>query len=114
MADLCLTRVDGTTMLGLYRGLKLKTAGSAWDVSILQGPANDLAHQQLPVVIPIGDPGAGGAGWLNIGNRHSVVLFGFTPDGKADIGDPFAGRQQWTQKELSRLYQGMGIGLVRK
>ena len=32
MAELCLTR-RGTSWQGLYRGLKLKTAGTDWDVA---------------------------------------------------------------------------------
>jgi hypothetical protein len=112
MADLCLTHVEGTTMLGLYRGLKLKTAGTAWDVKILNCRPEDLPHQSLPAVITISDPGAN-ASWLSLGNRHSVVLLGFTSDGHADIGDPFAGRQQWTQKELNELYNGTGIAVAR-
>ena len=34
MAELCLTR-HGTSWQGLYRGLKLKTAGTGWDVASL-------------------------------------------------------------------------------
>jgi hypothetical protein len=73
----------------------------------------DLAHQPMPMVIGIGDPGASD-GLLSVGGEHSIVLFGFTPDGRAEIGDPFSGRQTWTFKQLSQLYRGQGIALIHK
>jgi len=41
MAELCLTR-HGTSWQGLYRGLKLKTAGTPWDVEVCRCSADDL------------------------------------------------------------------------
>ncbi len=111
MCDLCLTHVDGTTALGLYRGLKLKTATSQWDVRVVMCDAGELAHQPMPMIISITDPGAV-SGLLSVGAGHSIVLFGFEEDGRARVGDPFTGRQIWSTGEMSRLYQGSGMALV--
>jgi hypothetical protein len=112
MCDLCLTHTGGTTLLGLYRGLKLKTERTGWNVVVLRGHAADLRSGPLPAIITITDPGAA-TNWITIGNRHSVVLFGFTLDGRADIGDPFSGRQNWSDQELTKCFEGDAIGLTR-
>ena len=125
MAALCLTRERGTAALGLYRGLKLKTAGTPWDVEVFHtDPAG------LRALVPAGpailtvrfDPGPGIDpryeqlwGWLP-GVQHTVVVFGFTAaaDGKVEMGDPVAGREHWSAKDLSVLWHGEGMRLVKR
>ncbi|HLQ45434.1 MAG TPA: hypothetical protein VK137_11935, partial [Planctomycetaceae bacterium] len=55
MADLCLTR-HGTNWMGLYRGLKKKTAGTAWDVEMLVCSADELRLLNPPIILSVGLP----------------------------------------------------------
>lgn len=123
MAQLSLTRADGTTVHGRYRGLVLKTLGTRWKVEPIVNA--DLASLRelatSPLILSVGLPrGADGTvdpryidkyGWLP-GMRHTVVLFGFTPEGKLDIGDPSTGREQWDIADLKVLWQGNGFRLI--
>ena len=60
MARLCLTRPAGTPMHGLYRGLKLKTKDSPWDVGAFRGDLNSLRGEKGPVILSVRlDPGPG-------------------------------------------------------
>jgi hypothetical protein len=123
MAELCLTGNAGTSMHGLYRGLKLKTAGTDWDVVPITCPATELRDLPGPMMLTVGlPPGSDGYvdprftgqwGWAP-GVRHTVVLFGFTNRGQADIGDPNVGRERWDMNGLSTLYRGQGFRLVRR
>ncbi|MGC4046964.1 MAG: hypothetical protein QM758_24480 [Armatimonas sp.] len=122
LANLCLTRISGTPMLGVYRGLRQKTAGTPWTVSVLShANLSELRRscQYGPVLLSVGldrwqrgyDPRyVTEWGWTP-GKRHAVVLFGFLPDGKLDIGDPSIGREKWEEKALTVLWNGEGIQL---
>jgi hypothetical protein len=124
LATLCLTRATGTPLLGVYRGLRLKTNGTPWQVRVLSGASVEALHvatQSGPVLISVGldrwqhgyDPRyVTEWGWTP-GKRHAVVVFGFLPGGKLDIGDPSVGREQWSQEALAVLWNGEGIQLVR-
>ena len=119
MARLCLTRPAGTTMHGLYRGLKLKTRGTAWAVEVFRGDVESLRREARPVVLSVRlDPGPGVDpryerlwGWAP-GVKHTVVFFGFRADGKTDVGDPAVGREHWRLEDLRVLWHGDGIRLV--
>jgi hypothetical protein len=50
-------------------------------------------------------------GWTP-GLRHTVVLFGFTDDGRIEIGDPSVGREKWSVEALDVLWDGRGLRLV--
>jgi hypothetical protein len=113
MVEICLTRDNGTLMLGLYRGLKLKTIGSKWNVVVFDGAADQLRRTPVPAVAIIH---AGGitTGRLSIGDRHAVVIFGFNPDGTIDVGDPYAGRQRWKFNQFAAVYDGEAIALTQR
>jgi hypothetical protein len=120
MADLCLTRPAGTSMLGLYRGLKLKTAGTGWSVQAFRGDVASLRTEAGAVILSVRleagadvDPRYEQAWGWTPGVAHTVVFYGFRSDGKADIGDPAAGREQWRVRDLKVLWHGDGIRLVR-
>lgn len=110
MIRLCLTHTNGTSTLGLYRGLKLKCAGTPWTVRAGNPTIDALRHWPLPAIVTLKLPGSTPS-VLAIGNRHSVVLFGLAPDGNVDIGDPFAGRQTWTSAEFAAAYGGQAMAL---
>lgn len=113
MSNLCLTRADGTTMLGLYRGLTLKTAHTPWAVRVVRFPAI-LDAGPLPAIITISDPGLP-HGLLGVGNRHSVVILAATPDGKVQIADPYSGGiQWWGRRAIQTVPPGDALALVRR
>jgi hypothetical protein len=122
LANLCFTRNTGTPMLGTYRGLRIKTANTPWHVKVLShATLVDLrrACEKSPVLISVGldrwqqgyDPRyVSEWGWTP-GKRHAVVIFGFLPGNKIDIGDPSVGREKWSIESLSTLWNGEGITL---
>jgi hypothetical protein len=122
MAGLCFTRKSGTTMAGLYRGLKLKTKGTPWKVEVFFCDVSELrTGGYTPAILKVGI-GRGGAsdpkyeqdwGWSR-GRPHTVVLFAFTPDDKVEIGDPSIGREHWAFDHLKVLWMGAGIKLVKR
>jgi hypothetical protein len=111
MIDCCLTHVQGTTTLGLYRGLKLKTAGTMWNVWADTPNADSLDRWPLPAVITVSLPGLG-TGLLGTGVGHSIVVLRIDENGKFEIADPFAGRQFWTRQQLIDAYGGDLMALV--
>jgi ABC-type bacteriocin/lantibiotic exporter with double-glycine peptidase domain len=121
MAELCLTR-DGTTWQGLYRGLKLKTVGTPWDVQVVQCESERLKELSgSPLILSVGlerDVSADREyetewGWTP-GVRHSVVLRGFTVDGQAEIADPAPNStfERWSPETLRVLWRGTAVRLV--
>lgn len=122
MAGLCLTR-QGTTWQGLYRGLKIKTAGHPFRIDIIEGSQEELRKKlQGPAIISVGiDPDSDYSkeyvyawGWQP-GMRHSVVLIDFMPDrDRIAIADPSVGIEEWTGRDLQTLWRGRALCLVRK
>ena len=124
MADLCLTR-EGTTWQGLYRGLKYKTAGTDWDVEVLQGDASEvLACAGGPMILSVGLPPTPSAnhqaatsewGWKP-GIGHSVTLMSKNARGRLVIADPAPGigREEWTSDDLRFLFRGTAMRLVKR
>lgn len=121
MAELCLTRA-GTTWMGLYRGLKLKTAGTDWDVEVAElTPGELLALPPGPVILRVGldqrkGPHAQLAadmGWRE-GLGHSVTFHGVAPGGYLQIGDPTPTirRELWDSDELRAVWRGQTVRLV--
>jgi len=126
MADLCLTRPDGTSMLGTYRGLRARTDGTAWRVRPLSGanvPELLLAVAEGgPVLISAGldrfapepaDPRYTSRWGWERGNRHAVVLLRYLPEeGRIEVADPAVGRERWHLEALDVLWNGEGLQLV--
>lgn len=121
MAELCLTR-RGTSWLGLYRGLKLKTQGTGWDVEIVCCSANEVERNyDQPMIMEVGleaDAPIDAAfrsefGWIP-GVRHSVVLTGIT-NHRLHVVDPspLIGREVWDEQLLQLLWRGQAMRLVK-
>jgi len=120
MAQLCLTRM-GTTWQGLYRGLKLKTAGLPFRIEVIECPLQDLGnHLAAPAIISVGIDASlpyspeyvETKGWQP-GMRHSVVLLGFQPNSdRAVVADPSVGFEQWTPRDMQTLWRGRAVCLV--
>ena len=122
MAELCLTSTRGTPELGLYRGLRLKTDGTPWQVEVLAGNPGVLrlaAASPALLLVRIGqrspDEPVLARFWpeRNLAN-HAIVFYGFADDGSAVIGDPAAGLTRWTAEELANRWRGEGLRLVRR
>lgn len=121
MADLCFSG-GGTTWLGLYRGLKLKTQGTGLDVRVLNVPAAQLRnHATSPMILSVGLERGGQVsrgfeletGWTP-GARHSVLMVSHRSSRYAEIVDPSPaiGRERWSEDELELLFRGPAIQLV--
>jgi hypothetical protein len=121
MAELCLTR-RGTSWQGLYRGLKLKTAGTDWDVEVCQGPVDAVTERSggpmiLSVGLAAGTPDSAELtrefGWVP-GIHHSVVLETVRSGGVVVIADPSQemSREHWDRATLSTLWRGTALRLV--
>ncbi len=127
MAEMCLTR-KGTLWQGLYRGLKLQTDGTSWDVEVFTGDVDRLRElvSEGPVILTVGLPRepvdeiyTTRYGWSR-GELHSVVLFGFgaergtEAEQRVQMGDPSVsgGRESWSVEDLRVLYRGRGLRLV--
>jgi hypothetical protein len=121
MAELCLTR-RGTSWQGLYRGLKLKTAGTRWDVQVCRCSPDELERLgAAPLILSVG-LGAGAPadsdftrefGWVP-GVSHSVVLEDFSSNHCATIADPAQemAREQWDAETLRTLSRDFAFRLV--
>lgn len=122
MASLCFIRDSGTTMQGLYRGLKIKTRNTQWDVQAFTAEIDALRSMNVtPAIVKVGLKRGSRAGsiyenqwgWTR-GVPHTVVLFRFLEDDTVEIGDPSIGREQWGYKDLQVLWQGEGLRLVKR
>jgi hypothetical protein len=124
MAELCLTR-EGTTWQGLYRGLKRKSAGTDWDVEVIQCDADQvMAMAGQPLLLSVGMPREGVIdqqlaraewGWKP-GIGHSVILLARSEHGRMLIADPAPGigREEWTANDLRLLFRGTAMRLVKR
>ncbi len=117
MTRLCLTRRRGTPLLGLYRGLKLKTRDTRWDVQVVRGAIDELrAAPDQRAVLRVRASCTPGRGWLGeTGGEHTVVLLGFTADGYVNVGDPanqVGPRTRWTMEKFERRWLGEGFRLT--
>jgi hypothetical protein len=127
MAELCLTR-RGTSWQGLYRGLKLKTAGTEWDVEVCQEPVDVVLRQYGgPMILSVGLAAGTPAdramaqeltrefGWVP-GVNHSVVLESVRSGGIVVIADPSQemSREHWDREMLTTLWRGTALRLVRR
>ena len=119
MANLCITR-KGTSWLGLYRGMKLKTAGTDWNVEVFSVDADQLKQNKAyPAIVfmrltsQVADrhPGYETAGWI-VGTSHSTVLMDINNIGICMMGDPSIGRELMPLEDFKQLYEKRGIRLV--
>lgn len=118
MADLCLTR-QGAHWMGVYRALKLKTAGTDWDVVVEPFDAN--RKPQLPTkpsllalnFDPTSFPDALDHGFSRL-TGHSVVSLGTEGPGYVDVFDPSPdyGFEKWGTAIWQATTHGVVLRLV--
>lgn len=121
MADDCLTR-NGTTWQGLFRGLKLATAGTTWDVvpimendfeTLLALPGPKLLFVELKAGTDYDPRYAEKWGWIP-GRRHTVVLYERIDSERYLVGDPAIGLEEWSTTDIETLWHGRGMRLVNR
>lgn len=136
LARLCLTSNRGTNMLGIYRGLTLKTTGTPYHVVHVQCEFEQLFNPiSWPMLIPVKQQVLAPltyraadrksvldfAWWKKsaflksiLTADHCVVLYGVTEQGDAIIGDPsnsMFGRVRWSKEQLEKSWLGEGFRL---
>lgn len=124
MVGPCLTDSRGTPLLGLYRGLKLATAGTPYEPVFYNLTPAQLRERPelLPAIVSVKltpeadfrDPRYRARwGWL-LNVTHSVVIFGFHDGGIVDIGDPATGPEKWHAQALNDLWVGDVLTLEQR
>lgn len=105
LSRLCLTR-EGTHWLGIYRGLKLKTEGTEWDVVVEEVTREQLlSHPNLKGILALSfvndssrthDTGFGSQ------TGHTVICFGTTEVRTIGVFDPSPdfGFESWNDRVL--------------
>ena len=122
MMKLCLTGAKGTPSLGLYRGLKLKAAGTPYEPEAFHMDIESLLDSTevpaiLLVMLELGadvDPRYEQQWGWTPGLGHAVVYYGRAGTDRIMIGDPSVGREQWSLDDLRVLWQGEGLRLRRR
>ncbi len=119
MVELCFTRKNGTTLLGTYRGLKIKTENTKYSVRLEKWNLDKLLNTKFPVIIQAelkegvnSDPRyARKWGW-SPGVSHAVIFYGRDTGDKVIIADPSVGRENWRVKGIKTLWHGSVLFLV--
>jgi hypothetical protein len=124
MSKLCLTR-EGTTWLGLYRGLKVKTQGTPWDVEVISCNADQLLfNRHHSMILSVGLPPTGPGsqqlamnewGWKR-GIGHSVIMLRYVRRSGVRVIDPTpgVGYEDWAFGDVRYLFRGTAIRLVKR
>jgi hypothetical protein len=120
MARLCFTGDWGTSRWGLYRGLKIKTVGTPYNLKIFSSRADLEAPENQPSVIVVGLDRGGTKdpryendwGWRR-GVKHAVIFLGGADDGMVKMADPSIGREAWGWDSIDVLWRHVGICLVK-
>jgi len=122
LANLCLTR-HGTHWLGVYRGLKIKTAGTNWDVIVEEVSSQDLFSGALgPGILALSfhsaesgrkcDPEWG----FESDVGHSVLILKSRYPAELAVFDPAPeyGFEVWDEDVLANMRKGILLRLVRR
>jgi hypothetical protein len=106
----------------MYRGLKLKTAGTGLRVEVFNGDLDALKSIHEPMLMDVGLLKNSQApkiyrdeyGWQP-GVLHSVIFYGFKSPDRVEIAEPTpgVGREEWSLADMRVLYRGRGFRLVR-
>ena len=117
MASLCLTR-EGTHWLGLYRGLKVKTAGTDWDVVVERVSGQTLLSQGSESgVLSLTFHGFASNRSFETGfavqSGHAVVCLGRGGQGVLKVFDPSPdyGFENWDWKQLEQVESAILVRL---
>lgn len=120
MSPLCLTGLDGTSSLGVFRGVYNAADSAGYRPRAVCGSFDEFVQRsQFPAIVMVRYPGAR-HGWKSkllgsIGRRegegHVIVVFGINDQGQLDVGDPAVGRSTWDIAMLKKLWASEAIYL---
>ncbi len=129
----CLTSYRGCPALGLYRGLKLKTANTDWDVGIVTCTIDELVRTEGPLLLRVHLPAAitlgaysrsghltdGVVNKRTSGRRleHAVLLMGPKDSDHVKVFDPAMRDNRlvtWSVEDLHERWPGEALRLVRR
>jgi hypothetical protein len=120
LARLCLTR-QGTHWLGVFRGLKIKTANTEWDVVVEEVSPQDLTHGEHPAgVLALTFFKQSEEHVLESGFDarvgHTVVCLGTSAWGTLEVFDPSPdyGFESWNERILADVQTGILLRLVSR
>lgn len=113
LKTLCLTRTRGTSLWGLYRGLREKTDGREKRVTICETSISDFLERNKPAIVFVMLDAALDAkdkrysrdwGWT-VNVAHAVVFLEALPGNRVAIADPKFGVEVWNTEGLEALWQ---------
>ncbi|QDS90629.1 Peptidase C39 family protein [Rosistilla ulvae] len=120
MNPLCLTGRDGTSSLGVYRGVYNVANTTGYQPRAICGSYDEFVQSgQFPAIVMVRYPEQR-RDWKSkllgtIGRRsgegHVIVVFGPNAEGQLDVGDPAVGRSSWDVETLKELWDGEAIYL---
>ncbi|TWU39077.1 Peptidase C39 family protein [Novipirellula aureliae] len=126
MARACLTGQDGTSSLGLFRGLSTATRQASKKACVAnRNPESWTSGNQLPVIALVRFESCLPARQTHFTDRyfrltsygdhregHAVVVVGHTDDGDWQISDPAVGRVTWSDQQFRSRFTGQAIYLA--
>lgn len=120
LSRLCLTR-QGTHWLGLYRGLKLKTQGTPWDVVVEKISGDELRDgMHSPGILSLTFGDVVSQARIEEGFQsdvgHSVISLGKTASGNLQVFDPSPdyGFECWNRDTLQDVESAILVRLVSR
>lgn len=111
----CLTSRQGTSPLGLFRGVQLSVAGRGGSATVAsRDPDTWIRRGQLPNLAVVsfqenGCPTRGGRFTGAATELHALVVHSRTVDGGWRIADPASGWRTWSDKEFRDVFTGDAI-----
>lgn len=123
LVRLCLTSHRGCPALGLYRGLKLKTASVCQDVEVVTCTVEELLQTKGPLLLRVRIPAST---WIDSQGRlrrsqsrfeHAVLMTGAKDADHIQIVDPAIDRDcrvAWDINRLRECWTGEALRVVRR
>jgi hypothetical protein len=116
---LCLTTAHGTTLWGVYHGLREKADSAGKSVTVKRMPFDDFLREGRPALVLVMLSPKLDAQDARFSNRwgwrvnvaHAVVFLGALPGGKVCIADPRSGLETWDAEGLRALWRETAIYL---
>ena len=120
LAELCLTSNEGTSSLGLFRGLEMSLEGTGLEARIAdQEPRFWQTKDQLPNVAVVQFEPSRSQGPVRgllgrDGDKHAIVVHSRTADGRWLVADPAVGWRHWDDQALRASFTGEAIFIGNK
>ena len=120
MVRLCMTRQWGTSMWGVYRGLRLRTGGTPYRVKVVTASVDSLLKSSETALLIVGirrgrvpDDSRYTEDWgWTPGTFHAVCFLRPGEDDLVIMADPSVGPDHWSRENLNVLWTGVALRLV--